>query len=459
MKKAWELERELRINAIPMDRRIHGSGWFDLGVLIQANDMLLKMFWEEHVPGSGAVEHAYMEMIQAQENKGYDLSKAVPFYEKGMRLLRSDDLAGLRAVTTEMLEAIFSAPKIKDHPYFQYFHPETWDSVVEEMGEVDHENKTGSISDLAQKIHQGWVGQLAGASFGTAIEGYTGENIAKVYGEVTSYITDPETMNDDVVYELILLDVFEQKGRYFTSKDLGLEWVKQLSFAWSAEWIAFQNIKQGYLPPVSGSHRNPYSNWIGAQMRGMICGMLAPGWALEAARLAHVDGVVSHSANGVYGEIFAAVLTSLAFIEKDPRKLILSAAEYIPARSEYKDYLNFVLKTAKQESDPIKAWHVCDEFLKRYNWIHAYPNMAADVLALWFGEGDMTKTLSILAKAGMDVDCNGGLVGNILGITGGVPAKWADPIGDLLETYLPGKERLSIKKLADSTTELSERSD
>ncbi len=54
-------------------------------------------------------------------------------------------------------------------------------------------------------------------------------------------------------------------------------------------------------------------------MRGMVCGMLAPGDPLEAARLAHIDAVISHARNGVYGEIYAAVITSLAFVMDDPR--------------------------------------------------------------------------------------------------------------------------------------------
>ncbi len=457
MAEAWELEREMRIKAIPLDRRVHASSWFDLSILFQANDMMLKMFWESKVPGSGAVEHAYMEMMQARENKGYDLSKAIPFYSEGMRLLKNDDIVGLRALTISLLEAVFNAPKIEDHPYHKYSHPEKWDEVKNEMGNVGHENKMESISDLEDKIYSGWLGQLAGASFGTAIEGYTGENISKVYGDVTTYITDPETMNDDVVYELILLDVFSKMGRKISSREIGLEWVKQLSFGWSAEWIALQNLRNGYLPPESGSHRNPFSDWIGAQMRGMICGMLAPGWPLEAARLAHVDGVVSHSANGVYGEIFAAVLTSLAFVEDDLKQIILSAAEYIPKGSEYKKNLDYVLKTIRHVDNPEDTWKLFDDFFKKYNWIHAYPNMASDVLALWYGEGDMTRTFSLLAKAGMDVDCNGGLVGNVLGVINGVPATWAEPIGDLLETYLPGKERLSIKQLSKLTADLSRR--
>ena len=52
----------------------------------------------------------------------------------------------------------------------------------------------------------------------------------------------------------------------------------------------------------------------------------------------------------------------------------------------------------------------------------------------------MTESFTYLAKAGMDVDCNGGLVGNVLGLIRDVPLEWADPLGDLVETYLKGKK-------------------
>ena len=58
-------------------------------------------------------------------------------------------------------------------------------------------------------------------------------------------------------------------------------------------------------------------------MRGMVCGMLAPAWPMEAARLAYLDGVVSHARNGVYGEIYASVLTALAFTHDDQRALLV----------------------------------------------------------------------------------------------------------------------------------------
>jgi hypothetical protein len=258
-----------------------------------------------------------------------------------------------------------------------------------------------------------------------------------------------------VVYELVFLDVFERSGRALTSRDLALEWVRQIPFGWSAEWIALHNLNDGILPPLSGSWRNPYSDWIGAQMRGMVCGMLAPGWPREAARLAHLDGVISHAANGVYGEIFAAVLTSLSFLRTDPRTLLEEAAHYLPARSEYADVVKRCLLVVEKDPDPASAWRTLDRSFEQYNWIHAYPNIAADILALWFGQGDMTRSFSLLAHAGLDVDCNAGLVGNVLGVMGGVPDSWAGPVGDTLETYLKGKEKLSIMSLAARTARLA----
>jgi ADP-ribosylglycohydrolase len=301
------------------------------------------------------------------------------------------------------------------------------------------------------------LGQLAGGSFGTAIEGYTGKQIQTIYGDIREYITTPETTNDDVVYELIFLDVFERLGRNLTARDLGLEWVRQIQFGWSAEWVALRNLNQGILPPRSGSFNNPFAHWIGAQMRGMVCGMLAPGWPLEAARLAYLDGIVSHEHNGVYGEIYAAVLTALAFVRQDVRSILKEATAYLPQRSEYAAVVRYCLNRLEENDDPIATWSEFEIKFERYNWIHSYPNIAAVIYALWYGNGDMTETFSLLAKAGLDVDCNAGLVGNVLGVIKPVPLQWATPIGDRLETYIKGKEVLSIQELAQKTANLAIR--
>ncbi len=350
MKKlAWQMEKELRDAAIPVDRRVNESDWYTSDMEIPYGDELIRKFWFSKVPGSRAPEVPYQEMAQAQYNKGYDTSAASELIVRGIELAKQDKIDELRVLTAELLNAIIHAPIDPNHPIHGYQHPETWDDIRAAMGNVESDRLVNEIPNLDDRIYQGWLGQLAGGSFGTAIEGYTGEQIAKVYGDVRSYITAPETTNDDVIYELVLLDVFELKGRKLSSRDLGLEWVKQIPFGWSAEWVAIRNLNMGIFPPESGSFQNPYSNWIGAQMRGMICGMLAPAWPMEAARLAHLDGVVSHDNNGVYGEIFAAVLTALAFVRTDPRVILKDGAQYIPQISQYGAVVHDTLKTVEAE--------------------------------------------------------------------------------------------------------------
>jgi ADP-ribosylglycohydrolase len=455
-KPAWLIDRELRLAAVPLDRRTHPSSWYTAETVFPSGDDLVALFWNSKVPGSGAPEIPYVEMVQAMGNKGYDVAEAERLLPEGLELARAGRRDDLRALTAELLAAIHGARRDPSHSYWKFRHPRLWNEVRAAMSAADDEFARSVPGDIGERIFAGWTGQLAGGAFGTAIEGYHTEQIEKVYGCIDSYIAAPETVNDDVVYELVFLDVFERRGRDLSSREIGLEWVRQIPFGWSAEWIALHNLADGILPPESGSYRNPYSNWIGAQMRGMVCGLASPGRPMEAARLAQLDGVVSHAENGVYGEIYAAVLSSLAFSIADPRTLLAEAALFVPAGSEYASVLDECFRTVKEQSGAEAAWRVLDKRFERYNWIHAYPNLAAVILALWYGGGDFTESFRILAHAGLDVDCNAGLVGTVLGVMGGVPEKWSAPLGGVLETYIKGKEKITIRELAARTARLAQ---
>lgn len=452
--KAWQAERDIRRSAVPLDRRLHPSSWCEQTAAEKGQDEVMFMLWESSVPGSGAPECLYREAAQSMENQGFDESVAVSLIPEGLLLARSGDAPALRVLTAHYLDALFAAPQDPLCSYLGFEHPGSWDEVLSRLPAA-HTPQEEQPAGVEEKTLAGWVGQLAGGAFGTAIEGYTGQRISEIYGDVRSYVTDPETMNDDVVYELALLDAFESHGRGLTSQDIADEWLRQIPFGWSAEWIAIQNLRAGLTPPGSGSYRNPYSDWIGVQMRGMICGMLAPGRPLEAVRLAHLDGVVSHVANGVYGGMYAAALTALAYVRDDPRVVAVEAAGYVPLGSEYAAVLHECLDMVTRESDVSSALAWAEQRFEQYNWIHVYPNMAVDIISLWYGGRDITESFALLARGGLDIDCNAGLVGTVLGVMGGVPAVWADPIGDRLETYIPGKERLSIHALAERTARLA----
>lgn len=457
-RRAWQIDRELRLSAIPRDRRIHGSEWYTSETVFPTGDDLILLFWNATVPGSGAPEIPYVEMVESLANQGYDVRKAEALLPDGIALARAQRMDDLRALTAELLARLHASPRLPNHPYWRYDYPGPgWNGVAASLRNADPEQDRRALEKLEARTLNGWLCQLAGGAFGTAIEGYHTDRIAEVYGVIDAYLTTPETMNDDVVYELVLLDVFERYGRRLTPRQLGLEWVRQIPFGWSAEWVALRNLNMGLMPPRSGAFRNPYVDWIGCQMRGMVCGMLAPGWPLEAARLAYLDGTVSHARNGVYGGMYAAVLTALAYVRNDERALLEEALNYIPPNSEYVAVAREILATLRSEPNPAAAWRLLDARFEEYNWIHAYPNLAADMLALWHAHGDLTTAFRWLAHAGLDVDCNAGLVGTVLGIMHGAPEQWAAPLGDLLETYLRGKERLSIRELAARTAHLAQR--
>ncbi len=456
-KKAWQLERELRDNAVPIDRRTVVSKW-EQGFEFPHGDGLLSWMWNVQVPGSLAPDVFFHGMVQDWGNQGYDVCEAEALLPEGRVLEAAGDMEGLRVLSARIMKALREAAIIPKHPYHSYIHPVSWEDVKSAMsGNNGYQPRSGWKDEFNKRIYHGWLGQIAGGSFGTALEGYTGSRIAQVYGEVRGYVTQPETTNDDVVYELLLLDVYEKMGKSIDSVALGDEWVRKLPYGVSAEGVALRNLNLGIYPPDSGTFLNPYCDWIGAQMRTMVCGMLSPGDPMEAARLAHIDSVVSHARNGVYGGIYAAAITSLAFVIDDPRKIVLEGMDFIPQGSEYAAKLAYCLEVLRNTKDPAEAWIQLDQYFECYNWIHSYPNLAADLLALWYGKGDFTESMALLAKAGYDVDCNGGLVGNILGIIKEVPPVWADPIGDVLETYVKGKEKLSIKALAERTAYLAKK--
>ena len=130
--------------------------------------------------------------------------------------------------------------------------------------------------------------------------------------------------DDDIRYTVLGLKLLEEKGLDFTTLDVADLWLNTLPYnmACTAERQAYRNLsRMPDLLPERGdpaqeeaflhfvrTYRNPYREWIGAQIRVDAYAYAAAGDPEKAADLAYRDAVLSHVKNGVYGAMFCAAM-------------------------------------------------------------------------------------------------------------------------------------------------------
>ena len=455
--KAWMYERELTDNAVPPEPSEDNEEAWDSYVREgRASDNKLFNDWISEVPGSKAPCDVVTAAVQSMYNRGYDVSEAEKYLDEGLKAAREKNGAALQVLTAKVYKALNNAKKRDGNQYDNFTEYRDFSQIKESMNFPEPCNYDVESDDFREKIKAGWWGQLIGGCLGTQIEGYTTKKIREKFGDVREYLRKPETYNDDITYELAYLDVFINKGYSVTSEDVAFAWLELISDGYSAERTALENLRKGIMPPESGRFCNYFSDWIGAQMRTPIHGMLAPGNPILAARIAADDSVVSHSNNGVLGGVFNALLTSLAFTEKDIRTLLTKAIEMLPHDSEYYEVVSSTLYMCKSGDNWEDVWRVCEDKYKEYNWIHAYPNAAAEVIALWYGNMDFNETCRIIATEGQDVDCSAAPILNALAIIIGldkIEERWIKPIGDVVLTTMRRMQEIKIEELCEMTTE------
>src|SRR4030067_477414 len=170
-KQAWQLEREFRNAAVPVDRRVNPSKW-EQGGEFPHGDALLRWFWNVQVPGSLAPDVFFQGMVQDWANQGYDVSEVEAMVPEGREMEASGRIEELRVLSARIMKALREAPKIAGHPYHAYEHPTTWEDVKAAMPAAKGYNPySGWIEQFSKSIYQGWLGQLAGRALCTTPEG------------------------------------------------------------------------------------------------------------------------------------------------------------------------------------------------------------------------------------------------------------------------------------------------
>ncbi len=459
--KAWERSRDLLRNAVPVVLSDAEQDWeADANAAGSKTDGEIAMFWKSSVPGSGAPDSSAIAAVGAMENKGFFLDPYEEILAQGFAALEANDMPALHVAHMRLWHVLRAARPNPAHPSQKTNRFSSWadfDAAVTWPVATSYPIAEARYIDA---IRGGWWAQIIGAAAGTALEGYTSEQLAQKFGPIRDYPRKPNTFNDDITYELCFLEAYAEKGPQVSGADIAERWVGLIPFGWSAEAVALEHLHRGTMPPLSGATHNPFDEWIGAQMRGAICGMVVPGDAREAARLAWIDGEISHTSNGVLGEVFNAVLCARAFVETDIQKLTEEVVELMPAGSEYGEVVRFALAACRQADDWQAAWKACDAHLVEYHWIHVYPNAAAQIVALWFGHDDFDRMLEIICGCGHDVDCNAAQILCAFAIARGEAAidrRWIDPLGTVIHTYMRRPTQLAFDELVRQTVDAARK--
>lgn len=372
-----------------------------------------------------------------------------------------------RRLAGELLDELDALPVDSDPA-----HPETLAAV---QAGWPRERPGVPGPDLEERLRGAWWGRAAGCLLGKPVEKIPRAGvhaIATATGNwpVAGYFTarglDPATAlawpwnrrsaatslvenidgmpeDDDLNYPMLNLALLERHGRDFSTEQVATAWLADLPAGrvFTAERASYRNLLMAVPLEQVARARNPFREWIGALIRGDVFGWVCPGDVYAAARLAHRDGRLSHTRNGVYGEMWAAALAAASLVAGDVDELLARAAAVLPAGSQLASAVAFGTELGHRSVDLDQRLDALHERYGHLHWVHTLNNAASIACALSGSRGDFTAGIGFAVMAGWDTDSAGAEVGAVLGgLVGhhGIPAQWTGPLDNRLDTSLPG---------------------
>ena len=224
--------------------------------------------------------------------------------------------------------------------------------------------------------------------------------------------------DDDTDYTVLGLHILESHGFGFGPEQVAREWLEHLPFlqVYTAERAAMANLVGGVAVPATARRRNPYRQWIGAQIRADMWGYVSPGDPAAAARLAFADASLSHVQNGIYGEQWAAALVAAAFGASGVREALDVALAYVPARSRLAEALRARRRVARRGArlgcrarPRSRRATASSARCTRSTTPRSSPPRSCGAT------GDFTRTIGLAVEGGWDTDCNGATAGSVFG--------------------------------------------
>lgn len=413
--------------------------------------------------------------------------KDVSGYRKLFEAVAEMPANGYQAAVSDIVfDIVRNAPQAEGYAYDE---PSDLAGIQARRPITDIKWGPANPKPLEKQIYGAWMGRICGCLLGKPIEGIRRRELYPLLKEsgnwpMHRYITSADIteemcreydfplrdrcwadcvscgpVDDDTNYTVMASELIERYGRDFLPGDVAKLWVAlQPKHAYcTAERVAYRNIVNGYCPPDTAVLKNPYREWIGAQIRGDYFGYINPGDPETAAEMAWRDASISHVKNGIYGEMFVAAMLACAAVCDDMEQVVLGGIAQIPQTSRMYAAIMEVIgwyRSGESESGCFQKFMERYDEDKQDDWCHAISNAIIVVIALLYGNGDYGKSICGAVQACFDTDCNGATVGSIVGMAMGIdaiPSDWKRPIGDILDTSIFGVGKTSITALVERT--------
>ena len=388
-----------------------------------------------------------------------------------------------------LYKLISKAPQVKDYPYVE---PSDFDAIKELSDFSFGVKPVKKDEKLKEKIAGAWYGRICGCLLGKAVEGmrydelsiflkrtgnspmhrYIVKSEAEKNGEglefpikdraYTDGIMDGMPVDDDTNYIIIAYLALLNHGRDFTSEDMANIWIlTQGKNAYcTAERVAYRNFVNGYLPPESAVYKNPFREWIGAQIRGDYFGWVCPGDPESAANMAWRDARMSHIKNGIYGEMWVSAMLAAAATGLGIKDTINAGLAYIPKTSRLYEAIQKVIAeydSGKSQKEFFDDFHKRWDDRNGHHWCHTISNAEIVTACLLYGGGDYGKSVCMAVEQGLDTDCNAATVGSVIGMIigkSGIPSEWKDKIDGKLNTSIFGYQKVNVDDMVEKTLEM-----
>ena len=233
------------------------------------------------------------------------------------------------------------------------------------------------------------------------------------------------------------------------------------NFLWVSNETAYYLMLDGLLPPAtSAPDNNSHYEMIDAQLTTEIFGLFAPTRPDIALRMSHMPIRTTANGNAKWAAEFYVVMYSLAsYVENELSMkekvfwLAKQARKRLPDGTPVAGMYDYI--KASYDANPDKNdWESTrDAVYERYQvgggdgYVYNQSfdsgiNFAASLISLFYGEGDLPRTIKIGSLTGWDSDNPtatwGGLLGFMLGKNN---VEWAFEKDDLSETYWISRTR------------------